>query len=101
MWMLPLINSLCNPIIYACLDQTYREAFKHLFQKMMCRTRSNTQQPPAVIELREPLNESTLIFTLKDFNLNYDLYIMSKTSSDSLKPSDYMTCTQLCKYIAK
>ena len=51
-WHLPLINSLCNPIIYACLDQTYREAFKHLFQKMMCRTRSNTQQPPAVIELR-------------------------------------------------
>ena len=40
--LLPLINSLCNPVIYACLDQTYREAFKHLFQKMMCRTRSNT-----------------------------------------------------------
>ena len=51
-WLLPLINSLCNPIIYACLDQTYREAFKNLFQKMMCRTRSNTQQPPAAIELR-------------------------------------------------
>ena len=51
-YLLPLINSLCNPIIYACLDQTYREAFKHLFQKMMCRTRSNIQQQPAVIELR-------------------------------------------------
>ena len=51
-WLLPLINSLCNPIIYACLDQTYREAFKHLFQKIMCRTRSNPQQPPALIELR-------------------------------------------------
>ena len=51
-WLLPPINSLCNPIIYACLDQTYREAFKRLFQKMMCRTRSNTQQQPAVIELR-------------------------------------------------
>ena len=49
--LLPLINSLCNPIIYACLDQTYREAFKHLFQKM-CPTRSSTQQQPAVIELR-------------------------------------------------
>ena len=49
--LLPMINSLCNPIIYTCLDQTYREALKHLFQKMMCRTRSNTQQPPAVIEL--------------------------------------------------
>ena len=50
-YLLPLINSLCNPIIYACLDQTYREAFKDLFQKMMCRTRSNTQQPPAATEL--------------------------------------------------
>ncbi|XP_028398878.1 pyroglutamylated RF-amide peptide receptor-like [Dendronephthya gigantea] len=28
-------NSLCNPIIYAWLDQTYRKAFKHLFQIMM------------------------------------------------------------------
>ena len=54
--LLPLINSLCNPIIYACLDQTYREAFKYLFQKMMCRTRSNTQQQPAVIELRPMRN---------------------------------------------
>ena len=47
--LLALFNSLCNPIIYACVDQTYREAFKRLFKKMMCRTRSNTQQPPAVI----------------------------------------------------
>ena len=54
--LLPLINSLCNPIIYACLDQTYREAFKRLFQKMMCRTTSNTQQPPAVIDLRPMRN---------------------------------------------
>ncbi|XP_028398867.1 octopamine receptor beta-2R-like [Dendronephthya gigantea] len=29
----PLFNSLCNPIIYAWLDQTYREAFKHLFHQ--------------------------------------------------------------------
>ena len=50
-YVLPLINSLCNPIIYACLDQTYREAFKHLLQKKMFRTRSNTQQPPSLIEL--------------------------------------------------
>ena len=55
-WLLPLINSVCNPIIYACLDQTYREAFKDLFRKMMCRTRSNAQQPPAVIELRQLRN---------------------------------------------
>ena len=54
--LLALSNSLCNPIIYACLDQTYREAFKLLFKKMMCRTRSITQQPPAVIELRQLRN---------------------------------------------
>ena len=37
----PSTNSLYSPIIYACLDQTYREAFKHLFRKIMCRTRKN------------------------------------------------------------
>ena len=55
--LLGLSNSLCNPIIYACLDQTYREAFKRLFKKMMCCTRSNTQQPAAVIELRQLRNK--------------------------------------------
>ena len=35
----PSTNSLCSPVIYAWLDQTYREACKHLFRKMMCRTR--------------------------------------------------------------
>ncbi|XP_028411978.1 alpha-2B adrenergic receptor-like [Dendronephthya gigantea] len=34
---LPLLNSMCNPIIYAWFDQTYREAFKRLFHRMMCR----------------------------------------------------------------
>ena len=34
--VLPLFNSLCNPVIYAWLDQKYREAFKHLFQRMIC-----------------------------------------------------------------
>ena len=54
--LLALFNSLCNAIIYACLDQTYREAFKRLFKKLMCRTRLITQQPPAVIELRQLRN---------------------------------------------
>ena len=48
---LPYFNSLCNPIIYASLDQTYREAFKNLFQRM-CRPRSGRRQPPEAIELR-------------------------------------------------
>ena len=48
---LPYINSLCNPIIYACLDQKYREAFKNLFQRMMCRRNSRRRRPDA-IELR-------------------------------------------------
>ena len=48
---LPYFNSLCNPIIYACLDQTYREAFKNLFQRMMCRPSPGRRQPPEEIEL--------------------------------------------------
>ena len=47
--ILPLFNSVCNPIMYACLDQSYREAFKHLFQKVMRRPRSIALQPTAVI----------------------------------------------------
>ena len=49
--ILPYINSLCNPIIYACLDQTYREALKSLFQRMLCRSGSR-RRPPDAIELR-------------------------------------------------
>ena len=40
-------NSLCNPIIYACLDQTYRQAFKHLLQRMKCKTNSSNTQHAA------------------------------------------------------
>ncbi|XP_028410557.1 trace amine-associated receptor 7e-like [Dendronephthya gigantea] len=40
---LPLLNSMCNPVIYAWFDQTYREAFKRLFQRMMCRPDSRSQ----------------------------------------------------------
>ena len=48
---LPYFNSLCNPIIYACMDQTYRKAFKNVFQRM-CRPRSRRRQLPEEIELR-------------------------------------------------
>ncbi|CAB3981041.1 5-hydroxytryptamine receptor 1-like [Paramuricea clavata] len=47
---LPYFNSLCNPIVYACMDQTYRAAFKNLFQRM-CRSSSRRRQPPEAIEL--------------------------------------------------
>ncbi|XP_028398688.1 octopamine receptor Oamb-like [Dendronephthya gigantea] len=49
--ILPLFNSLCNPIIYAWLDQTYREAFKRLFRRMMCREYNTDQQPDTRIPL--------------------------------------------------
>ena len=52
--LLPLFNSLCNPIIYACLDRKYREAFKNLFQRMICRSSSQSRQPQIGIELRPP-----------------------------------------------
>ena len=45
--LLCLINSLCNPIIYACMDQTYRQAFKHLLQRMMRKTNSSIRQQEA------------------------------------------------------
>jgi hypothetical protein len=32
--ILPLLNSVCNPIIYAYFDERYREAFKRLFKRM-------------------------------------------------------------------
>ena len=51
-YLLSYFNSLCNPIIYACLDQTYRTAFKKLFQRMMCRPSSRRQQSTEIIELR-------------------------------------------------
>jgi hypothetical protein len=44
--ILPLLNSIFNPLIYACLDQKYNEAFKHLFQRMMCRPSSRRREPP-------------------------------------------------------
>ena len=34
--LLPPFNSICNPIIYACLDEKYREAFKRLYKRMKC-----------------------------------------------------------------
>ena len=50
--ILPYVNSLCNPIIYACLDKTYRAALKKLFQRMMRRPSSRRRQSTETIELR-------------------------------------------------
>jgi hypothetical protein len=57
---LPLINSLCNPIIYACLDNKYKKAFKHLFQQIMCRSCSGKRQPPEVSTELRPSETTTL-----------------------------------------
>jgi hypothetical protein len=46
MSILPLLNSIFNPLIYAWLDQKYKEAFKHLFQRMMCLPSSRRREPP-------------------------------------------------------
>ncbi|CAB4031335.1 5-hydroxytryptamine receptor 1-like [Paramuricea clavata] len=48
---LPYFNSLCNPIIYACLNKTYRKAFKNLLQRMMGPTSSRIRPLPNGIEL--------------------------------------------------
>ncbi|XP_028398877.1 D(2) dopamine receptor-like [Dendronephthya gigantea] len=56
--ILPLFNSLCNPMIYAWLDQTYRKAFKHLFHQLVCRENPRVQQhgDPNTIQLQLPGN---------------------------------------------
>ena len=49
--ILPLFNSLCNPMIYAFLDRKYKEAFKHLFQRIIRRPISVRPQPVNSMEL--------------------------------------------------
>ena len=50
--VLPHFNSLCNPVIYAWLDQTYKEAFKNQFDQMFRRTNLVRRQTPETIALR-------------------------------------------------
>ncbi|XP_028398858.1 trace amine-associated receptor 5-like [Dendronephthya gigantea] len=54
--ILPLFNSLCNPIIYAFLDRKYKEAFKHLFRRCIHRPISIRPQAPNSIELPRSRN---------------------------------------------
>ena len=45
-FILPSFNSLCNPIIYACFDREYSNAFKHLLKRcILCKfiSRQSTQ----------------------------------------------------------
>lgn len=49
--LLPLLNSMCNPIIYACLDEKYKRGFKSFLQGM-CRGKLQRQQSPSGVELR-------------------------------------------------
>ncbi|XP_028407423.1 adenosine receptor A2b-like [Dendronephthya gigantea] len=50
--ILPFFNSLCNPIIYVCLDQTYQEAFKRISRRMT--DASTKSAKTTAIELRPP-----------------------------------------------
>ncbi len=49
--LLPYFNSLCNPIIYACMDRRYKEAFKNLFKRILCRRSSRRRRRPEGIQL--------------------------------------------------
>jgi hypothetical protein len=69
--ILPSFNSLCNPVIYACFDREYNNAFKQLFQKVfssksssrkkLSRNSSITQSSnlKARTTMETPLNNST------------------------------------------
>ena len=59
--ILPSFNSLCNPVIYACFDREYSNAFKHLFKRyILCKflTRQNTQSSTSSTTRRTFLKES-------------------------------------------
>ena len=77
--ILPSFNSLCNPIIYACFDREYNNAFKHLLKRYILCTflsRQNTQSSTSSTTRRTYLKESPrslrnssssrLIFELQD-----------------------------------
>lgn len=77
--ILPSFNSLCNPIIYACFDREYNNAFKHLLKRYILCTflsRQNTQSSTSSTTRRTCLKESPrstrnssssrLIFELQD-----------------------------------
>ena len=77
--ILPSFNSLCNPIIYACFDREYSNAFKHLLKRYILCTflsRQNTQSSTSSSTRRTYLRDSPksirnssssrLIFELQD-----------------------------------
>ena len=59
--ILPSFNSLCNPLIYACFDRQYNNAFKHLLKKyILCAfvSRQNTRTSTISTTRRTYLKES-------------------------------------------
>ncbi len=59
--ILPYFNSLCNPVIYACFDREYYNAFKHLLKRYIPCTflsRQNTQTSTSSTTRRTYLKES-------------------------------------------
>ena len=56
--VLPYFNSLCNPLIYACLDRKYSKAFQRIFKQVLFRRRLEAQQPTNVTSIRTELRQS-------------------------------------------
>ena len=60
--LLPHFNSLCNPIIYACFDRVYSNAFKNLFQRTFHSKRFHRRRET----FNKSLSTHTQSFRLKD-----------------------------------
>ncbi|CAB4001934.1 5-hydroxytryptamine receptor 1-like [Paramuricea clavata] len=46
LYLITILHRLVDTSPFACLHQKYKEAFKHLFQRMMCRPSSRRREPP-------------------------------------------------------
>ena len=71
--ILPPFNSLCNPVIYACFDREYNNAFKHILKRyVFCSllSRTNTQTSTSSTTRRTDLTKKEsspkLMFELQD-----------------------------------
>ncbi|XP_028413894.1 dopamine receptor 2-like [Dendronephthya gigantea] len=66
--ILPSLNSLCNPVIYACFDREYSSAFKRLFKMVLsCKMSSGRERYSSATQSLSPNTrsnvETQIIFT--------------------------------------